>query len=150
MRNTPAGRPRHRCCRKDDVPGDLAQAAASARAASGAGITIASRLDNAVAQRRPAFCLLQATLLYGLIADLRAEQRQSGWTARHRCVEVAAEDGAAVFNANPVAVYVSVSVSVSVSVCLSVCLSVFVPGQAPAPQAAGRNALQRTAAALTR
>ncbi len=91
-------------CDTPDFPHDLVARMARQLEHEQAQIALAATRDaDGTLKPQPVFCLLASTLLESLIAYLQSGERKiDRWTARHRCVLVPFEDGAAFFNANTI------------------------------------------------
>jgi len=91
-------------CDTPNFPADLVPRLAQALHDDGADIAMAAAMDEGRMRTQPVFCLLKAALMEDLVAYLQAGERKiDRWTARHRCVVVEFDDGAAFFNANTLA-----------------------------------------------
>ena len=91
-------------CDSPLFPEDLVQRLAQALREHDAEIAMAATSEAGVLQVQPVFCLMKAALMESLVHFTTSGQRKiDRWTAQHRCVEVAFDDGHAFANANTLA-----------------------------------------------
>jgi molybdopterin-guanine dinucleotide biosynthesis protein A len=89
-----------------DVPAfplDLVERLAGGLAGANAQIAMAVARDAAATRLQPAFCLMNSALLESLAQFLHAGRTEiTGWTGRHRCVEVVFDDAPAFVEASTI------------------------------------------------
>jgi molybdopterin-guanine dinucleotide biosynthesis protein A len=88
-------------CDTPNFPADLVARLAQALHLANADIAMAAAPEEGALRTQPVFLLLKTSLLESLVAALHeGERKVDRWTARHACVTVPFDDGAAFFNAN--------------------------------------------------